>query len=104
MASQRLIVYLQQRAGSRRGARVLAYLIAWQTARDALGEDWPTTGITAEVEAYTEWWNQPLRTSWDELERFREVFPGQSPSQLLDQLQWDRRRGARALGAAPLPA
>lgn len=107
--SRSLVVVLQQRIGARRGGAVLAFIIAWDTARRALGPDWPAEeGLTAEVEAYTKWWNQSVRTSWREVERFREALPAhRSPSQLLDELEdtrWNRRRGALGLGAAVLPA
>jgi hypothetical protein len=62
-------------------ARVLAFVVAWAVVREELGRE-PT------VEEYAEWWREPERTAYDQLETFREVFPGaRYPGAVLDRLQ-----------------
>ena len=93
--------------GPMKGARVLAFMVQWNTAREALGDEWPADGIEAQVRAYCAWWRVSERTGWNELSRFRAVWPEEeTPSGLMDALMasWDRSRGVRGLGSVALPA
>lgn len=75
-----LIELCVDRAGFRRGARVMAFVIAWGRVRDDLGR-------TPTVDEYAEWWRQPVRTAYEEQERFREAFPElTNPDRLLDAM------------------
>ena len=108
--AERRVTLLQlatDRVGTVRGAKVLAFMIVWEMAREAVGSEWPE-GIGAQVRVYSEWWRQDVRTGWRELARFREAFPGEStPTRLMQaakRARWDERRGVRGLGAVELRA
>lgn len=97
-----LLELATRRVGVIRASRVLAFMLAWQVATEAvghlLGEG---EGITASVMEYASWWRTPRRTAWRELARFRECFPGElTPDRLLAlaAATWEARQGARALG------
>lgn len=78
-----LIDYAVGHGGVLRGGRVLSFMIAWQTAQNAAGDDWPDT-VTQQVVAYSAYWKQSERTGWRELKRFRDVFAGEeSPSRVM---------------------
>jgi hypothetical protein len=101
------MAHAQAQLGMLKGARVLAFMVSWETARSALGDEWPATGVEAQVRAAAAWWREAERTTWYQLARFRECFPGEeTPSRLMDELaaEWDRSRGVRGLGAVALPA
>lgn len=104
--AESLIEYAAARVGQVRAARVIAFMVQWNTARIDLGDEWPTEGIEAEARAYADWWRLSERTAWRELARFREVFPDEpTPTRLLHLLRAEqRRRGVAGLGSAPLPA
>jgi hypothetical protein len=89
-----------RRVGARRGARVLAFMIAWDVVRRELGRE-PT------IEEYGEWWRISRRTAFREQALFRQVFPEESsPARLMDAARgaWDERKGVLGLGAVALPA
>lgn len=99
-----LMEYAIRQGGVVRAGRVLTFVIAWGTARDKLGDEWPDT-LSAQVRAYAEWWKQSERTSWREIKRFREVFPDEeTPSRLLDLVQAGKARDdlAVSLGTVPI--
>lgn len=76
-----LIELCVDRAGYRRGGKVMAFVVAWQKAEQDLGR-------RPSVEEYAEWWKQPRRTAFNELEYFREAFPEFAyPDELLEQGQ-----------------
>lgn len=102
-----LAAVAQKRVGSLRAGRVLAFMVAWETARASLGDEWPADqGISAQVYAYGAWWRESERTAWRELERFRAAFPDeQTPTRLMDAAaaaRWDRRHGVAGLAALQL--
>jgi hypothetical protein len=100
-----LIDVAVRRVGMLQGSRAIAVMLQWETARDALGEDWPH-GVEAQVRAYADWWRFAERTGWNDLRRFREAFPGEDTPERLSRLamaEWDRRRGVKGLGAVPYP-
>lgn len=102
MAEPTLLQLATDRVGQLRAGRVLAFMIAWQTARRALGDEWPAEGVEAQVRAYSAWWRQSERNGWRELDRFRQVWPDETtPSALMDAAasSWDERRGVQGLGA-----
>lgn len=83
-----------------KAANVISFMVAWDICRQSLGHE-PT------VAEYSEWWRQTERGSYKELARFREVFPDErNPSRILDLVadEWDRSRGAKALGEVPARA
>jgi hypothetical protein len=100
------MVIARRRVGLVRAGQVLSAMIAWEVAREALGDEWPD-GIEAQVQAYSAWWRQSERTGWRELSRFRAAFPGEStPTRImgLSRDAWDERRGVAGLGAVKLAA
>ncbi len=94
--------------GPLKGARVVAFMVAWETSRSALGDAWPVdAGVDVQLGAHADWWRESKRTAWRDLRRFRACFPGEdTPTRLMVQVgaQWDRARGVRGLGGLPLPA
>ena len=88
------------RVGIRRGAKVLAFMIAWDLVRQELGHE-------PSVEEYAEWWRTSIRTAYREQALFRDAFPGEeNPARLMDVSRgaWDERKGVRGLGSVPVPA
>jgi hypothetical protein len=106
MAERSLLAVAIAQAGVWKGTRAVEFMVAWQTARESLNDEWPEhDGVTAQLYAYRDWWRQAQRTAWRDLERFRAAFPGEStPSHLVDVAlaakSWDRQRGVQGLGAA----
>ena len=95
-----------RRVGVVQGGRAVAVLVQWDTALQAMGDEWPE-GIEAQVQAYADWWRVAERTGWNDLRRFRAAFPGEeTPARLMAAARdvWDERRGVRGLGAVALPA
>ncbi len=92
-----LIELCVDRAGFRRGAKVMAFVVAWGRVRDDLGH-------TPTVEQYAAWWKQPIRSAYEEQEKFRVAFPELStPDPLLDAMRSSSPTGAidtAALAAA----
>src|SRR5919205_295819 len=83
------------RVGMRRGARVLAFMIAWDVVRKELGRE-------PSIEEYGEWWRTSVRTAYREQALFRDAFPGEeNPARLMDSAkgEWDERKGVRGLGS-----
>jgi hypothetical protein len=93
-----LMEYAIRRVGVRKGAQVVAFMLAWEGTRRELGRD-PT------LDEYRESWKVSRATAFREQARFRECFPQEeNPSRLLDALLSVReeRRTVKALGAARL--
>jgi len=92
--------------GPLKGARVVAFMVSWEVARQALGDEWPADGIEAQVVAHSRWWRESTRTTWRDLARFRECFDGEdTPTRLMLAVagNWDRARGVHGLGSVALP-
>src|SRR5437764_14606153 len=83
-----------------KGGRVLAFILAWSVAEEALG--YPPT-----LEEYAEWWNESRATAFREQARFRECFPDEAtPQRIVDLLkqqraEW-RQGGVQGLGRVQL--
>lgn len=91
-----LIELCVDRAGFRRGSKVMAFVIAWGRVREDLGR-------APSIEEYAEWWKQPRRTAFDEQKFFRAAFPElDSPAALLDAMDRQDRAGAIDTGALSL--
>lgn len=89
-----------RRVGPLKGARVLAFMVAWDVVRRELGHE-PT------LDEYAEWWRVSKRTAFREQAQFRKCFPAESdPARLMDAARgaWDERKGVRGLGNVALPA
>jgi hypothetical protein len=69
---------LQQLAASHvgqvRGAKVVAFIVMWGIAEEALGHS-PT------LEEYADWWHESRSTVFREQARFREAFPSETTPQ-----------------------
>jgi hypothetical protein len=62
------------------GAKVVAFIVQWAIAQEALGH--PLT-----LEEYADWWHASRSTVFREQARFREAFPGETtPQRLVDVL------------------
>ena len=86
--------------GIRRGAKVVAFMIAWDLVYRELGRE-PT------IEEYGEWWRTSRATAYREQALFRQVFPDETnPARIMDACRgaWDERKGVRGLGAVAVPA
>jgi hypothetical protein len=91
-----LIELCVDRAGFRRGAKVMAFVMAWGSARDALGH-------SPAVEEYADFWKQPYRSAWREVATFKEAFPElDRPDALLDAMAQTDPAGAIDTGALSL--
>ncbi len=100
MARPTLALLARERVGTLRAGRVLAFMIQWRIAEEALGH-------APSIEEFMAHWAESERTAYRHQAHFRAAFPGfQTPSPLLDavEAQWDRARGADGLGAAVLAA
>lgn len=106
MAERSVLAVAIGRVGVWKGTRSVEFMVAWQLAREALGDDWPEhDGVTAELRAYATWWRHKERTAWNDLARFRVAFPEEAtPSRLMGLAagSWERSRGVQGLGAVPL--
>ena len=95
-----LLEVAMARVGIRRGAKVLAFMIAWNLVRSELGRE-------PDIEEYAEWWRTSIRTAYREQAMFRDAFPGETnPARLMDAAQgaWDEKKGVRGLGSVAVPA
>ncbi len=84
--------------GPMRAPRVIAFVMLWAAARETLGHE-PT------IDEFVQWSGMSRRTTYRRRDLYRQAYPGEhTPSRLLDvaAADWDRRRGARALGALPV--
>lgn len=102
-----LATIASSRVGALRAGRVLGFMVAWEMARAALGDDWPgDDGISAQVAAYADWWRESERTAWRNVDRFRAAFPGEdTPTRIMAAAaaaRWDQRHGVAGLGAVRL--
>lgn len=62
------------------GAKVVAFIVQWAIAQEALGH--PLT-----LDEYGDWWNASRSTVFREQARFREAFPSETtPQRLVDLL------------------
>lgn len=69
-----------KRVGQTSGARVVAFIVQWAVASEALGHE-----LT--LEEYADWWHASRSTVFREQARFREAFPGEAnPQRLVDLL------------------
>jgi hypothetical protein len=69
-----------ERVGQIAGAKVVAFIVQWAIAQEALGH--PLT-----LEEYADWWHASRSTVFREQARFREAFPGETtPQRLVDLL------------------
>lgn len=76
---------LQQAAarhiGQVKGAKVVAFIVRWAIAEEALGH--PPT-----LEEFASWWSESRSTVFREQARFRDAFPDEStPQRLIDALR-----------------
>ena len=76
---------LQQLAASNvgqiAGAKVVAFIVQWGIACEALGH-------SLTLEEYADWWHASRSTVFREQARFREAFPGETtPQHLVDLLK-----------------
>src|SRR3954469_20144773 len=84
-----------RRVGQVKGAKVVAFVICWAIAEEALGHR-PT------LDEYADWWNESRATVFREQARFREAFPGETtPQNIVDALKAQQgdtwfKRGIRA--------
>jgi hypothetical protein len=76
------------------GAKVVAFVVQWAIAEEALGH-------APMLDEYAEWWNASRSTVFREQARFREAFPGETtPQRLVDRLKREEgetwfKRGVR---------
>jgi hypothetical protein len=70
-----------KRVGKTSGARVVAFIVQWAIAAEALGH-----ALT--LDEYADWWHASRSTVFREQARFREAFPGETnPQRLVDLLR-----------------
>ncbi len=63
------------------GAKVVAFIVQWGIAREALGH-------SLTLEDYADWWHASRSTVFREQARFRDAFPGETtPQRLVDLLK-----------------
>jgi Zn-dependent peptidase ImmA (M78 family) len=83
----------------RRAFKTLAFMAAWDVAREKMRRD------AISLQEYAEYWNVSRSASFREQATFREAFPDEdTPERLLNlaQQQWDVRAGAAGLGRVKL--
>jgi hypothetical protein len=69
------------RVGQVKGAKVVAFIVMWAIAEEALGH--PPT-----LDEYSEWWHESRSTAFREQARFRDAFPAEAtPQGLVDSLK-----------------
>jgi hypothetical protein len=94
-----LLQVATRNAGLRHGMSAVAFMVAWSVAEQSLGHELGDGVLTNAMHEYREYWRQSDRTSWRELERFREAFPGEvSPVRLLKLVQDEHALGRQKLG------
>jgi hypothetical protein len=94
-----LLKFATRNAGLRRGTAAVAFVVAWALAEESLGHELGDGVLTNAMEEYADYWRQPRRTTWSELERFREAFPGEkSPVRLLALIVDQRAMRGQKLG------
>jgi hypothetical protein len=70
-----------KRVGLIAGARVVAFIVQWGIAEEALGH-------SLTLEEYADWWHASRSTVYREQARFREAFPSETtPQRLVDLLK-----------------
>jgi hypothetical protein len=98
---QSLLKVATRNAGLRHGTSAVAFAVAWAVAEQSLGHELGDGVLTNAMQEYRDYWRQSDRTTWRELERFREAFPGEkSPVRLLRLIEDERAMGTQKLGAA----
>lgn len=65
---QTLASWLVRQKGLREGGRILAFIVTWGIALEDLGVE------SMSVEQYAEYWGEHERTSYRDLDRFRQAF------------------------------
>lgn len=98
---QSLYAIAAARVGQNRAKAVVAFVMQWSIAMDALGAD----AIT--LQDYADYWGETRRTAFRHQSEFREAFPGQqTPTGVvhLARTVWDAKQGVSGLSAAVLPA
>lgn len=65
---QTLARWLVEQRGLRQGGRILAFIVTWAIAQEDLDRE------RLNVEEYADYWNEAERTSYRDLERFRDTF------------------------------
>lgn len=75
------------RVGIRKAMRAMTAFGAWAYAESVLGHELGQgESVTAAVREHAEYWRQSERTSWRELQRFRDAFPEEESPSRLSQL------------------
>lgn len=70
--------YVVREVGFWNGQKVLAFIMAWESARAALGQESMT------LDEYRDWWRTSERTAYREQALFRRAFPDYgTPDELL---------------------
>ncbi len=99
-----MLEFARRRVGVRRGASAVAFATSWAVAEQSLGHVLGAGQTTAAIVEYREYWKEADRTTWRNLERFREAFPGEdTPARLLHLLADARdakRQDTRTAGIA----
>ncbi len=96
-----LLKVATRNAGLRHGTSAVAFVVAWALAEQSLGHELGDGVLTNALEEYRNYWRQSYRTSWREIERFREAFPGEkSPVRLLRLIEDERAMAKQKLGVA----
>ncbi len=71
--------FAAKRVGAFKSARVIAFILSWGIAAEAVGH--PLT-----LEEFADWWKESRSTSFREQALFREAFPGETTPQRLVSL------------------
>lgn len=100
MARPTLLRVAAHNVGALKAYRVIAFMVEWHMAREALGQ--PTLTLAE----FSDWWHVSERNAYRDQARFREAFPGESsPDRLLDAAlaEWSSKDGVGGLAAIALP-
>lgn len=97
---QSLYAIAAGRIGQKRGRAVIAFVMQWSIAMQALDRQ------TLTLDEYAEYWGETRRTAFRHQSEFRAAFPGQqTPDQVvqLARAVWDSRQGLNGLCGAVIP-
>lgn len=84
-----LLQIAHKRMGFLKGTRVVAFIVSWAVAEEALGHP-------PSLEEYADWWKESRSTAFREQARFRECFPGEeTPQRIVDLLTAQRENWYR---------
>lgn len=96
-----------ERAGTVKGARAAEMVATWALAEASLGHELGAGEgghLSAAIREYSRYWKQSERTTWRELNRFRQVFPEQeSPAAYAAALRQHQANRPTRAGLADLP-